>query len=164
MTDAYQPRQGRGRPVARARNAPRHATSRARPWRSAAARAAAATARHRRRSAPSPACLPLRRRLHYLYCPRQCALIHIEQAWVENTATAEGRVAHERVHAAESEMRRGVRTVTGISDVVELHGIGLRMASGVPSLWGTSAAGPRRTEPTRCSSAPRPWRWRRCSR
>jgi CRISPR-associated exonuclease Cas4 len=70
---------------------------------------------------------------HYLYCPRQCALIHIEQAWAENTATAEGRVAHERVHAAESEMRRGVRTVTGmplrsdqlgvtgIADVVELH-------------------------------------------
>jgi len=65
--------------------------------------------------------------LHYLYCPRQCALIHIEQAWVENTATAEGRVAHERVHAAESEMQRGVRTVTGISDVVELH----RAADGV---------------------------------
>lgn len=70
---------------------------------------------------------------HYLYCPRQCALIHIEQAWAENAATAEGRVVHERVHAAESEMRRGVRTVTGmplrsdrlgvtgIADVVELH-------------------------------------------
>ncbi len=70
---------------------------------------------------------------HYLFCPRQCALIHIEQAWAENAATAEGRVAHERVHAALSEMRRGVRTitgmplrsgrlgVTGIADVVELH-------------------------------------------
>lgn len=70
---------------------------------------------------------------HYLYCPRQCALIHIEQAWAENSATAEGRVAHERVHAVQSEVRRGVRTVssmplrsdrlgvTGIADVVELH-------------------------------------------
>ena len=70
---------------------------------------------------------------HYLFCPRQCALIHIEQAWAENAATAEGRVAHERVHAVESEVRRGVRTVTGmplrsdrlgvtgIADVVELH-------------------------------------------
>jgi CRISPR-associated exonuclease Cas4 len=76
---------------------------------------------------------------HYLYCPRQCALIHIEQAWAENTATAEGRVAHERVHAVESEVRRGVRTVTGMplrsdrlgvtgmADVVELH----RAADGV---------------------------------
>jgi len=65
--------------------------------------------------------------------PAQCALIHVEQAWAENTATAEGRVAHERVHAVESEVRRGVRTVTGmllrstrlgvtgIADVVELH-------------------------------------------
>jgi CRISPR-associated exonuclease Cas4 len=76
---------------------------------------------------------------HYLYCPRQCALIHIEQAWAENIATAEGRVAHERVHAVESGVRRGVRTVTGmplrsdrlgvtgIADVVELH----RAADGV---------------------------------
>lgn len=70
---------------------------------------------------------------HYLYCPRQCALIHVEQAWAENALTAEGRVAHERVHAAGEEVRRGVRTVTGlplrssrlgvagIADVVELR-------------------------------------------
>jgi CRISPR-associated exonuclease Cas4 len=70
---------------------------------------------------------------HYLYCPRQCALIHTEQLWAENALTAEGRVAHERVHAAGTEIRRGVRTVTGmplrsdrlgvtgIADVVELH-------------------------------------------
>jgi CRISPR-associated exonuclease Cas4 len=70
---------------------------------------------------------------HYLFCPRQCALIHVEQTWAENTATAEGRVVHERVHSIESEIRRGVRTVTGmplrsdrlgvsgIADVVELR-------------------------------------------
>jgi len=70
---------------------------------------------------------------HFLYCPRQCALIHVEQQWAENTATAEGRVAHERVHSVQSEVRRGVRTVTGmalrstrlgvvgVADVVELH-------------------------------------------
>ncbi len=70
---------------------------------------------------------------HYLFCPRQCALIHVEQAWAENAATAEGRVAHERVHAVQDERRRGVRTITGmtlrsdrlgvcgIADVVELH-------------------------------------------
>lgn len=51
---------------------------------------------------------------HHLYCPRQCALIHVEQAWAESAATAEGRVAHERVHAAGEEVRRGVRTVTGM--------------------------------------------------
>jgi CRISPR-associated exonuclease Cas4 len=70
---------------------------------------------------------------HYLFCPRQCALIHVEQVWAENAATAEGRVGHERVHAEAAEMRRGVRTVTamplrsdrlgvsGIADVVELR-------------------------------------------
>jgi CRISPR-associated exonuclease Cas4 len=70
---------------------------------------------------------------HYLYCPRQCALIHVEQAWADTADTAEGRVAHERVHAVETEVRRGIRTVTGmplrsdrldvsgIADVVELH-------------------------------------------
>ena len=34
---------------------------------------------------------------HILFCKRQCALIHIEQMWVENRYTAEGRVMHERV-------------------------------------------------------------------
>jgi CRISPR-associated exonuclease Cas4 len=70
---------------------------------------------------------------HFLFCPRQCALIHVEQAWAENAATAEGRVGHERVHAEVSEVRRGIRTVTGmplrsdrlgvtgIADVVELR-------------------------------------------
>ncbi|NTV07797.1 MAG: Dna2/Cas4 domain-containing protein, partial [Chlorobium limicola] len=28
---------------------------------------------------------------HFVYCPRQCALIHIEQVWAENSYTAEGR-------------------------------------------------------------------------
>ena len=70
---------------------------------------------------------------HYLYCPRQCALIHVEQVWAENAATASGRVAHERVHASAEETRRGVRVATGlplrserlgvagIADVVELR-------------------------------------------
>ena len=70
---------------------------------------------------------------HYLFCPRQCALIHVEQVWADNVATAEGHIAHGRVHELEAETRRGVRTVTGmplrsrrlgvsgIADVVELH-------------------------------------------
>ncbi len=36
---------------------------------------------------------------HLIFCERQCALIHIEQAWAENLFTAEGRIMHERVHA-----------------------------------------------------------------
>nr|WP_245951183.1 Dna2/Cas4 domain-containing protein [Cardiobacterium valvarum] len=34
---------------------------------------------------------------HYAFCPRQCALIHSEQMWVENLLTAQGRALHERV-------------------------------------------------------------------
>ncbi|HHB77578.1 MAG TPA: CRISPR-associated protein Cas4, partial [Desulfobulbus sp.] len=70
---------------------------------------------------------------HLLFCPRQCALIHIEQLWQENRLTAEGRILHERVHNAGSESRRKVRVefdmpirsrelgVIGRADVVEFH-------------------------------------------
>lgn len=79
--------------------------------------------------------IPLSALQHYLYCPRQCALIHVEQVWVENLFTAEGRILHARTDEPRSEMRRGVRTVTampiassrlgvaGIADVVELSTI-----------------------------------------
>lgn len=77
--------------------------------------------------------LPLSALQHYLYCPRQCALIHVEQQWAESRHTAEGRVLHEQADKPRGERRRGVRTVTalplahaglrlsGIADVVELH-------------------------------------------
>jgi len=51
---------------------------------------------------------------HYAYCPRQFALIHIEQAWKENRFTAEGRVLHERVDSGVAEQRRDIRTERGV--------------------------------------------------
>jgi CRISPR-associated exonuclease Cas4 len=77
--------------------------------------------------------VPLSALQHYLFCPRQCALIHVEQAWAENRLTAEGRVLHEATAEAGTEKRRGVRVVTamplvskrlgvsGIADLVEMH-------------------------------------------
>jgi CRISPR-associated exonuclease Cas4 len=77
--------------------------------------------------------IPLSALQHYLFCARQCALIHVEQQWSENRFTAEGRVAHERVNDQRGEIRRKVRTVTamairsfalgvsGIADAIELH-------------------------------------------
>lgn len=59
--------------------------------------------------------LPLSALQHYLFCPRQCALIHVERSWSENGATAEGRLLHERVDAGRADRRRGVRTVRGLS-------------------------------------------------
>lgn len=91
-------------------------------------------------SAPDPAAedalIPLSALQHYLFCPRQCALIHVEQLWAEDVATAEGRLLHERVDAARGETRPGIRVarglalrsltlgVSGKADVVEFHGAG----------------------------------------
>ena len=78
--------------------------------------------------------LPLSALQHLLYCERQCALIHVEQVWSENRFTAEGRLAHDRVHSAGHETRGDVRIARDLSlrslrlgligkaDVVEFHG------------------------------------------
>jgi CRISPR-associated exonuclease Cas4 len=52
---------------------------------------------------------------HYSYCPRQCALIHVEQTYDENLYTMRGKHAHERVHTAGSDTRRGVMVRRGLS-------------------------------------------------
>lgn len=50
---------------------------------------------------------------HWLFCSRQCALIHVERAWAENRFTAEGNVMHERAHDGPDELRDGVRIARG---------------------------------------------------
>jgi len=60
------------------------------------------------------ALVPVSALQHYLFCPRQCALIHVERIWAEDGATAEGRILHERVDSGKPDRRRGVRTVRGI--------------------------------------------------
>ena len=83
-------------------------------------------------SAPDQS-LPISALQHWLFCPRQCALIHVERLWEENRLTAEGRVLHERADAGRPESRRGVRILRsvqiassrlglhGVADVVEIH-------------------------------------------
>ncbi len=51
---------------------------------------------------------------HWSYCPRQCALIHVEQTFEENIFTVKGRLAHERIDAADTEIARGVRVLRGV--------------------------------------------------
>ena len=70
---------------------------------------------------------------HMLYCPRQCALIHVERQWADNRFTAEGRVLHRRADSGGGEHRSGVRIhrsvplrslrlgVFGVADVVEMR-------------------------------------------
>ncbi|MCK5200754.1 MAG: CRISPR-associated protein Cas4 [Spirochaetales bacterium] len=52
---------------------------------------------------------------HYSFCPRQVALIHLEQLWEENLYTAQGNVLHERVDVVHHESRRNVRTEYGMA-------------------------------------------------
>jgi CRISPR-associated exonuclease Cas4 len=82
--------------------------------------------------------IPISALQHWLYCPRQCALIHLEQAWAENKFTAEGRVMHENAHEGADETKAGVRItrgmpvvslvlgLTGQCDVVEFRAAGGR--------------------------------------
>jgi CRISPR-associated exonuclease Cas4 len=51
---------------------------------------------------------------HYSYCPRQCALIHIEQTYEENVFTIRGSLAHERVDLGDESVARGVRVLRSI--------------------------------------------------
>ncbi|WP_032091955.1 CRISPR-associated protein Cas4 [Necropsobacter rosorum] len=77
--------------------------------------------------------VPLSALQHFAFCPRQCALIHNEQAWAENYLTAQGRSLHERVDSGEPETRGGMRFeravhvsaeklgISGILDLVEVE-------------------------------------------
>ena len=77
--------------------------------------------------------LPLSGLQHIIFCKRQAALIHIEQAWAENRLTAEGRIMHDKVHEGGSESRGNVRVEYAMplrslrlgliakADVVEFH-------------------------------------------
>lgn len=78
--------------------------------------------------------IPISALQHYLFCPRQCALIHVERMWAEDAATAEGRLLHEKADSGRPERRPGVHIarsvalrsvalgITGKADVVEFHG------------------------------------------
>ncbi len=60
---------------------------------------------------------------HYVFCPRQCALIHVEQTWAENTFTARGAQNHERAHAGGSEERGDTRTLRALPLISRQHGL-----------------------------------------
>lgn len=44
---------------------------------------------------------------HYIYCPRQWALMYLEQKWKENVWTLEGHIMHNRVHNPFLKEKRG---------------------------------------------------------
>ncbi len=52
---------------------------------------------------------PLSALQHWCYCPRQCALIHVEQVFADNLYTLRGRAVHHQVDQPGVETRDGVR-------------------------------------------------------
>lgn len=106
---------------------------------------------------------------HYSYCPRQCALIHAEQAWDENVYTLRGHAVHEQVDTPESRAEGEVRVeralplysrrlgLVGRADVVEF------LPDGTP-FPVEYKHGPRRAgNTTTCRWRHRRCAWRRCS-
>lgn len=75
--------------------------------------------------------IPLSALQHWAYCPRQCALIHVEQVFEDNLFTQRGQALHKRVDDPGFEMRDGLRVeralplfcdrlgLVGKADVVE---------------------------------------------
>ena len=62
---------------------------------------------------------------HWVYCPRQCGLIHLEQAFEDNIHTARGNAEHEKVDGVHYETRDGRPSATALpvwSDRVGLIG------------------------------------------
>lgn len=70
---------------------------------------------------------------HWIYCPRQCGLIHLEQAFADNIHTARGQAVHHLVDTPGYEIKSGVRVeralpvwcdrlnLIGKADLVEFH-------------------------------------------
>lgn len=101
--------------------------------------------------------LPLSGLQHLSFCERQWALIHLEQQWVENRLTAEGREMHEHAHEQHEEWRDGVR----IARALAVRSLRLGLAGKVdvvefrPAAAGTQHVFPieykhGRPKPTRC--------------
>lgn len=77
--------------------------------------------------------IPLSALQHFVFCRRQCALIHVERTWTENRLTAEGRFLHENADSGRGESRGDLRItralplrsldlgLSGRADVVEFH-------------------------------------------
>lgn len=89
---------------------------------------------------------------HYSYCPRQCALIHVEQVFDENLYTLRGRRVHERADLPEPDVESGVHVeralplfserlgLLGKADVVEFSASGapypVEYKAGSARSWG----------------------------
>ena len=51
---------------------------------------------------------------HFAYCPRQCALIHVDGVWSDNRHTVRGVREHRRVDSGKHRHERGKQVLRGI--------------------------------------------------
>jgi len=80
--------------------------------------------------------VPLSALQHWAYCPRQCGLIHLEQAFEDNIHTARGNAVHRLVDTPGYEIKAGVKVerslplwsdrlgLIGKADLVEFYSDG----------------------------------------
>ena len=62
---------------------------------------------------------------HFLYCPRQCALIHCDGVWADNAHTVRGSRSHRRVDSGRHRQERGhyvLRAIPLWSEALGLSG------------------------------------------
>jgi len=62
---------------------------------------------------------------HYVYCPRKCALIHVDGMWFDNRHTIRGHHGHRRADTGRSRHERGMVVLRGVplfSDALGLTG------------------------------------------
>lgn len=68
--------------------------------------------------------LPISALQHYAYCPRQFALIHIEEIYEENIFTLEGNFVHEKVDGKEHRSRNNCENSVPVwSDEFGIYGV-----------------------------------------
>ena len=51
---------------------------------------------------------------HYVFCPRQCALIHVDDVWRDNVLTVRGNILHEKVDTDTYEARGALKTMRSL--------------------------------------------------
>jgi CRISPR-associated exonuclease Cas4 len=60
---------------------------------------------------------------HWVYCPRQCGLIHLEQAFEDNIHTARGRAVHHLVDTPGYVIKSGVRVERALPGWSDQHNL-----------------------------------------
>lgn len=67
--------------------------------------------------------IPISALQHHAYCPRQCALIHLEQTYDENIYTLRGNRLHDRVDEPGPQSREGIREERALPIWSDEHGL-----------------------------------------